>query len=97
MSGVYEMPTPTASLYSQAEIADRGHQIYDSQIRPHVEADHNGEIVAIDILTGNFAIAIDSLTAAKQVLANHPDAQIFCIRIGYPAVHRLGYHSPKSL
>jgi hypothetical protein len=91
------MPSPTASPDRQAETADRGHQIYDAQIRSQVEADHHGEIVAIDVLTGDFAIAIDSLTAAKQVLENHPNAQIFCIRIGYRAVHRLGYHSPNSL
>ncbi len=91
------MPSPTASPDRQAATADRGHQIYDTQIRSQVEADHHGEIVAIDVLTGDFAIALDSLTAAKQVLENNPNAQVFCIRIGYRAVHRLGYHSPNSL
>lgn len=91
------MATSTASLINQSEIADRGHQIYDDQIRSQVEADHHGEIVAIDVLTGDFAVAIDSLTAAKHVLATHPSAQVFCIRVGYRAVHRLGYHSPNPL
>jgi hypothetical protein len=83
------MTAQAAAPYSKTEIAQRGHHIYDTQIRSQVEADHHGEIVAIDIATGDFTIAIDSLTAAKELLTHHTEAQIFCIRIGHRAVHRL--------
>lgn len=46
-----------------------------------------------DIETGAFEVANDSLAAAKQLLIRYPDAQIFGIRIGHRAVHRLGVHS----
>lgn len=82
--------------YSKEELAKRGHELYDSQIRSQVEANNHGQIVAIDIETGNFEIANDSLTAAKQLLKHHPDAQIFGIRIGYPAVHRFGFSSSNT-
>jgi hypothetical protein len=59
-------------------------------VRPQVEANNHGKIVAIDIETGAFEVADDSLTAAKQLLMPHPDAQIFGIRIGYRAVHHFG-------
>ena len=78
--------------YPREEVAQRGHQLYQSQIRDRIQAENYGEIVAINLETGDFEIAIDSLTAAKQLLIRYPTAQIFCIRIGHLAVHRIGYH-----
>jgi hypothetical protein len=80
--------------YSKEEFARRGHEIYESQVCPHVEEGNDGKIVAIDIETGAFEVANDSLTAAKQLLKRYPDAQIFGIRIGPHAVHRFGFRSP---
>jgi hypothetical protein len=80
--------------YCKEEFARRGHEVYDSQVRSQVEAAHHGRIVAIDIESGAFEVGDDSLTAAKQLLARCPDAQIFGIRVGYRAVHRFGFRSP---
>lgn len=77
--------------YSKEEFTRRGNEIYNSQVRPHVEEGNHGKIVAIDIETGAFEVAKDSLTASDQLLANHPDAQIWFVRIGYRAVHRIGF------
>ncbi len=76
--------------YSKEEHARRGKGIYDRQVRPQMEASNQGKIVAIDVDTGDFELAEDGLTAANRLLARHPDAQIWCVRIGYPAVHRFG-------
>ena len=40
--------------------------------------------------TGAFEVADDTLAASQRLLARHPDAQIWCVRIGHPAVHRFG-------
>jgi hypothetical protein len=87
-------PAQRKPRYSKEEFARRGHEIYDSQVRSQVEADHHGKIVAIDIESGAFEVGDDSLTAAKQLLARCPDAQIFGIRVGHRAVHRFGFRSP---
>ena len=76
------------SRYSKEEFARRGHEIYESQVRSQIEKENYGKIVAIDIETGAFEVADDSLTAAKQLLIRFPDAQIFGIRIGHGTVHR---------
>ena len=81
--------------YSKEEFARRGNEIYQSQVRHQVEEGNHGKIVAIDIETGAFEVADDSLTAAKQLLIRFPDAQIFGIRIGHRAVHRFGFRSPS--
>jgi hypothetical protein len=82
--------------YSKEEFAQRGNEIYESQVRPKVEAGNHGKIVAIDIETGAFEVGDDSLAAAKQLLKRYPDAQIFGIRIGYRAVHRFGFRVPTT-
>ncbi|WP_017652881.1 hypothetical protein [Fortiea contorta] len=38
--------------YSKEEFARRGDEIYESQVRPQVEADNQGKIVVIDVETG---------------------------------------------
>jgi hypothetical protein len=79
--------------YSKEEHARRGDDMYERHIRPYVEAGNQGKIVAIDIETGAFEVAEDTLTAAQRLLTRYPDAQVWCIRIGHRGVHRFG-HSP---
>jgi hypothetical protein len=76
--------------YSREEHARRGTALYEQQVRPQVEASNHGKIVALDVDTGTFELADDTLTASRQLLVRNPDAQIWCVRIGYPAVHRFG-------
>lgn len=82
--------------YPKEEFARRGDEIYESQVRQQVEEGNHGKIVAIDIETGAFEVADDSLSAAKQLLKRLPEAQIFGIRIGHRAVHRFGFRSPTT-
>jgi hypothetical protein len=76
--------------YSKEEFARRGNEIYESQVRSQVEEGNNGMIVAIDIETGAFELAKDTITASDRLLDRHPDAQIWCVRIGHKGVHRFG-------
>ena len=76
--------------YSKEEHARRGTAIYEQRIGPQVEARNLGKVVAIDVDSGDFEVAEDTLTASQRLLARQPDAQIWCVRIGYPAVHRFG-------
>ena len=76
--------------YSKEEHARRGTALYEQQVRPQVEAGNRGRIVALDLDGGAFEVADDTLTASERLLARYPDAQIWCVRIGYPAVHRFG-------
>ena len=76
--------------YSKDEHARRGTDLYEHKLRPQVEAGNRGRIVALDVDTGAFEIAEDTLTASQRLLARCPNAQIWCVRIGHPAVHRFG-------
>lgn len=78
--------------YSKEELARRGKELYESQIRQQVEPINFGKIVAIDIETGAFEVADDTLVASDRLLERCPDAQTWFIRIGHRGVHRFGWH-----
>ena len=75
---------------SPEEIARRGEAIHARDIRPKVEPDHVGEFVIVDVLTGEYEVARDDLTASHQLLARKPQAVMYGKRIGSPAAYRIG-------
>ena len=78
---------------SKEEHARRGTEIYDQQVRPKIEVGNHGKIVAIDVDTGDFEVADQTLLASERLLARRPGAQIWCVRIGHRGVHRFGLRS----
>jgi hypothetical protein len=79
--------------YSKEEIARRGQELYESQIRAKIEAENLNRIVAIDIETGAFEVADNVLTATNTLFTQYPDAQPWVIRIGHRAVYHFGSRS----
>lgn len=76
--------------YSKEENARKGIAIYEQRIRPQIETGNHGKIVAIDVDSGTFELAEDTLTATDKLLLRSPDAQIWVVRIGHQGVHRFG-------
>jgi hypothetical protein len=76
--------------YSKEEFAQRGDEIYESQIRSQVEEGNHGKIVAIDLETGAFEVDSSEIAACDRLEASHPEAQIWMIRIGSRHVRRFG-------
>ena len=76
--------------YTAQEVELRGEALYAQHIRDKVHPQHQGKFLVIDIETGDYEIDADDLAAAKQLLANHPNAVIYGLRIGYPAAYRMG-------
>ena len=76
--------------YSKEEFARRGDEIYEHDIRPHVEAGHEGKFVVIDIESGAYEIDADEVVASDQLLARYPDAQIWLARVGSRYARRFG-------
>ena len=76
--------------YSAEETARRGDAIYERDIRAQVEPTYRGKVVAIDIDSGAHVIADNALTASERLLAQHPRAEIWCVRVGSRVLHRIG-------
>lgn len=79
----------TTVEYTKEEIVKIGKEIYERDIRPIVEANNEGRVVAIDILTGEYEVAANAMTSAEQLRARVPDAVVFVMRVGYPTLHRV--------
>lgn len=82
--------------YPKEEFARRGDELYETQVRPQVEAGNHGKIVAIDIETGTFEVADTPMVAVDRLYEREPDAQPWVIRIGHRAVFRFGSRSLRK-
>ena len=82
------MPHPR---YSKEEIADRGEQLYEQQIRQHVGKEENvGKFLIIDIETGDYEMDDDDMAASRSAHARHPGGAFYGMRIGYRTSGTLG-------
>jgi hypothetical protein len=82
------MPHPR---FSSEEIARRGQQLYEQNLRAQVETEKNiGKIISIDIETGDYEIDDDMIVTGRRLQAKHPGAAIYGKRIGYNAVFSIG-------
>ena len=77
--------------YTAEEIAARGNEIYEQDIRPQVEAGNFGKVVAIDIHTGDYEVAEEVLTSARRLRLRQPGAEIWFVRIGHRALHHIRF------
>lgn len=82
--------------YSADETARRGDELY-AKLRDQLEPRDIGRVVAIDIESGEFAVEDTVLAACKRLLAARPGAEIWAVRIGHAAIHRIGGSRPRLL
>lgn len=77
---------------SVEETARRGDALYERDSRAQVEPIYRGKVVAVDIARGAYVMADNALTASERLLAQHPNAAIWCVRVGSRVLHRLDEH-----
>ena len=73
-----------ANAVKKEDIASVGRAMY-KRILSEVEVAHKGQMVVIDVNTGDYEIADDDLTATMRLMDRKPDAVTWGERIGYPA------------
>lgn len=81
--------------YSKEEFARRGDEIYERDIRSHLKPDDKGKFVLIDIETGAYEIDTNEMAASDRLVARHPEAQVWMVRVGYRYVYH--FRSPRTL
>ncbi len=80
----------TPARRSAEEAGRLGDAIYNKRIRQMVEGTHHGKVVAIDLDTGEHAIGDTVLAATEPLLAQRPDADTWCVRVGYRTLRNFG-------
>ena len=99
------MTTPTygrkaakPSRRPRDEAVRLGKAIYERDILPLVEADHFGEIVAIDVDSGRWAVAGGETAAVDRLREMRPNAvNVLCERVGYRALRSFGARSLRRV
>ena len=79
------------------EIARLGDRIYERDIRAQVETEHDGEVVALDVASGCWAVGEDVIAARDLLRKQQPAAvDVWLLRVGHRALHHFGGRSPRS-
>jgi hypothetical protein len=78
------------SGHTTEEIARRGREVYEREIRREVEPEYRGRFLALDVESGDYEIADDDLDASERLLERRPDALLYGLRIGEAAAYRIG-------
>ena len=77
------MPHPDLAMMGSFVAAT---EIYAAPLRAHLEKEHTGQVVIIDVESGDYETGHDSLAANNRALAKHPGAVLYGIRVGYDVV-----------
>ena len=73
------------------EVARLGDEIYERDIRAQVEAEHHGEIVAIDVESGCWGLGKTATEARAQLDRQRAGVtDVWGVRIGHRALHHFG-------
>ncbi len=75
------------------ETARLGDEIYERDIRPQVEATQHGKIVAIDVDSGDYAIADTALAAADALRERRSAIDVWAVRVGHRTLVSFGGRS----
>lgn len=79
----------TISPLSPEEIAERGDKLYAEAIEQQVSS-AKGQVVAIDVLSGDFSLAANGVLASRDLRSRKPDAEVWLVRVGSRYYARIG-------
>jgi hypothetical protein len=65
----------------------QGEAIYQQRLKSQLEPAYYGQIVAIEVESGDHFIGHSVAEAAKKARAKHPQKFFYFVKIGFPAVH----------
>ena len=72
------------------ELARRGQELYERNIRQKVEPEQIGRFLVVDIESGDYEVADDELSASDRMLARRPHAKLYGLLVGRDHAYRLG-------
>lgn len=70
------------------ELIDRAKQTYRDELSGELEPEHTGEIVAIELETGDYFVGEDEIDAADKARAAGHQGMLYFLRVGSPYAHR---------
>ena len=78
-------------LLSAEEIARRGKEIYEREIKQNVIAEYQHQLLSVDVVSGDYEVGPDPVANVKALRARRPEAVIFGLRVGHETAYKTGY------
>lgn len=76
--------------FPRRSVAARGEAIYRKKIKPLVYPEMKGQIVVIDVDSGDYEIDDDDASAFETLMTRRPGARIWAERVDYRALYSTG-------
>jgi hypothetical protein len=83
--------------HTTEEVARRGREIYEREIRARVEPEHAGRFVVVDVRSGDYEIADEDLEASDRLLERRPDAMLYGQPVGEPGLPSVRIGGPRMI
>ncbi len=76
---------PLISVNTQ-EIARKGEEIYQKELKEKLEKEYIGKFVAIEVESGEYFLGETQMEATTKARKKFPDKITYLVKIGFPAV-----------
>lgn len=75
-----------------SELAKKGEEIYQKELKNKLEKDNYGKFVAIEVESKDYFLGETSIEASSKARKKHPDKIFYLVKIGFPAVFTMSNH-----
>ena len=72
------------------DLLDRGKRVYEERLKSLLEAEHRGEIVAVEVESGDYFLEKGEIEAYDKAVAKHPGKEFAFLRVGARTTHFVG-------
>ena len=70
-------------------VAERGRHLFLRRVAPSLGAEHRGQFVAIDTLTGDYEVDADDITAVRRLRGRRPGGEFWLERAGFQTAYEM--------
>lgn len=84
-------------VLEKESLATRGRRFYEQHLKALLEPENNGKFLAIEPDSGRYFIGTDRTSVSLEALAQMPGKSFFLMRVGFPAVDKLGAFGTELL
>ena len=76
-----------ALAVNKDRLVAQGEALYQQHLKSQLEPVYHGQIVAIEVESGDYFIGQSVAEAARKARKKHPEKVFYFVRVGFPAVH----------
>jgi DNA helicase TIP49 (TBP-interacting protein) len=77
----------TIRTVNKNELVAQGQKIYETLLQEKLEPEHKGEVVAIEVESGDYFLGESVVEVAKKARLKHPEKLFYFAKVGYRAMH----------